>query len=177
MQLLVLVGLTLIICAIGWRYLRPAPRGVEGSTAPPSTLAEFRNHLNGAVGAEPDAQWADCPCCGCPTIDAASPVADCAVCDWLHDPSATPQGIERARENFAQHGTADPQQYTEEWFGPPPGAREIAARRAIAAASDAARAGTMELPDAWSTIAEQLAVLDEEAGKRIDALERRFAEE
>ncbi|HEX8211925.1 MAG TPA: hypothetical protein VF584_17245 [Longimicrobium sp.] len=175
MQIFVLGGLTLIVCAVGWRYLRPAPSRVEGFTAAPSTLAEYRNHLNGVTGA--DVQWADCPCCGCPTFDAASPLPDCGVCDWLHDPSATPQAIERARKNFAVHGTADPLQYTEEWFGPPPGAREIASRRAIVAASDAARAGTMELPDAWSTILEQLAVVDEEAGKRIDALERRFAED
>jgi hypothetical protein len=175
MQLLVLVGLTLI-CALAWGYLRPASGRVEGPTGTPSTLAEFRNHLDRIMGA-PDPQWADCPCCGCPTINVAAPLFDCAVCDWLHDPSAAPQPIELARENFALHGTVDPQQYTEEWFGPPPGDREIAARRAIVAASDAARAGTMELPDAWTAIREQLAVMDEEAGKRIDALERRFAEE
>ena len=175
MLLFVLIPLGLIIIALGWRYLYPEPSRVRRFTGTPSTLPEFRNFMDGLV--EADVEWADCPCCGSPTFDLASPLPDCVVCGWLHDPSATPEAIERARENFAVHATADPTQYSEEWFGPPPGEREVAAKRAIAAASDAAREGTMELPDAWSEILGQLAVLEEESGKRIDALERRFAEE
>jgi hypothetical protein len=176
-QLLIFGTLGLIIIALGWRYMSPEQTRARRFTGTPTTLAEYRNLLNGMTQVGPDVEWADCPCCGSPTFDVASPLPDCVVCGWLHDPSATPEAIQQARDNFAVHGTADPQQYSEEWFGPPPGEREIASARAIVAASDAAREGTMELPDAWSTICEQLVVLEEEAGKRIDALERRFAEE
>lgn len=176
MQLLVLAGLTLAICALGWRYLYPEQSPVRRFTGTPTTLAEYRNFLAGLTDVDPDVEWADCPCCGSPTFDVASPLPDCVVCGWLHDPSATPEAIQRARDNFRVHATADPTQYSEEWFGPPPGEREVASIRAIVAASDAAREGTMALPDAWSEICEHLAVVDEEAGKRTDALERKFAE-
>jgi len=167
MKILIGIILTLLLAGgLGWWLSRLRSRARHLLTTP-DTLAQYRNLHTGAADPGSGIEWTDCPCCASPTLDTRSAYPVCQVCDWEHGLSASAGVLQQARRNFQAYGTVDAPEELDQWSGTLPGESEIAARRAVVAASEEAREGEIDLGTAWAMISEYLPVLHAERESRI----------
>lgn len=116
--------------------------------------------------------WAECPCCGCPTLDRSLPVPSCVVCEW--EETDDEDELARARKNFQRYGVAYSPEDAATWGGTSPSPEEVAAKLEIIRLSRKTRERERD-SGAWA--AEVQAMLGALASARAEREERVVARE